>query len=720
MYTNGLRRLSAGKMARLIFTIALASLAFSACDNSGATVGDDETLTVVPPGKMDDFYSSSAQEYYIEGVVPISLDAQWTDASDEERAAEAARLAPLKQVMIAWFLNTYVIDKSEHNSNESYGGFHALTKNGSWEDLGISQTGDLSFDFHFRQEIGGAFDVLSKISTSQDDEGLDHFELIIGKVTNAQLNKLTLDKEWYRSSPWSGFDPEKVSEDKKEVLDLTIRPEDRPFDAWMDIERLFADGEVSIGLHFGWDYHSEYHLKHSQAVFEWLVNQGYEAPVAYEDYGPDSGDLTRTITANGREVLVKISLFWGKPGTETDPDTDAGGLRLEQDMEKSFKDREVIVFNGHSGAFYGFALGNWKKTSYGDIDDSEIPELEMPADTYQIVLAEGCDTFALGEAFKMNPAKPDGKNIDIITTTSFSNASTPATVKDFITAIAGTRYSGDHEPKTYGTLLSDMDSNTYYFHTMYGVHSIDDNPRLHPYAVVDAFCQTCSANSDCGGVGNSCSNLGEGRFCTAECTASEACPAGYECMAAASGSWITTKVCVPIGMDCAAIPVEVGPALIINEILADPPADETGDANGDGVRDALDDEFIELVNISDAPLDLGGYTITDSVGTRFTFPASAELAPGWAAVVFGGGEPAINAPALIFATDQPLGLNNAGDVISLYDAAGTLLDTVTYGDEGGHGRSLVRATDGDPDAPFVLHGGDAPYSAGQSTSGGGF
>jgi Lamin Tail Domain len=348
----------------------------------------------------------------------------------------------------------------------------------------------------------------------------------------------------------------------------------------------------------------------------------------------------------------------------------------------------------------------------------------MPADTYQIVLAEGCDTFALGEAFKKNPAKPDGKDIDIITTTSFSNASTPQTVKDFITAIAGTRYSGDHEPKTYGTLLTDMDSNTYYFHTMYGVHSIDDNPRLHPYANVAKFCDACAFNDECGGVGNSCSNLPSGGFCTAECTANEACPAGYECMAAASGGWIKTKVCVPIGMDCGDIPVEEGPSIVINEILADPPGlepgDLIGDANGDGVRDAEDDEFIELVNISAAIVDLSGYTITDSVGTRFTFPAGTELDPGWAAVVFGGGVPNINAPALIFVSNQALGLNNSGDIVSLFDATGSLIDAVDYGAEGGQDRSLVSETEGDPYASFVLHSGDAPFSPGKSTSGGGF
>src|SRR5207253_643028 len=37
-------------------------------------------------------------------------------------------------------------------------------------------------------------------------------------------------------------------------------------------------------------------------------------------------------------------------------------------------------------------------------------------------------------------------------------------------------------------------------------------------------------------------------------------------------------------------------AVIINEVLADPPDGIAGDANHDGVRDGTDDEFVELVN----------------------------------------------------------------------------------------------------------------------------
>ena len=42
--------------------------------------------------------------------------------------------------------------------------------------------------------------------------------------------------------------------------------------------------------------------------------------------------------------------------------------------------------------------------------------------TYQIVVANGCNTYDLGQAFWKNPGKADHTNINVITTTSFSNA----------------------------------------------------------------------------------------------------------------------------------------------------------------------------------------------------------------------------------------------------------------------------------------------------------
>lgn len=160
--------------------------------------------------------------------------------------------------------------------------------------------------------------------------------------------------------------------------------------------------------------------------------------------------------------------------------------------------------------------------------------------------------------------------------------------------------------------------------------------------------------------------------------------------------------------------------LVLNEILADPPVDY--DANGDGAYHYHDDEFIELVNRGNGPLDLSSATISDATGVRVTLPAGTVLAAGEVLVVFGGGTPReIGAGVHVFAGAR-MQLNNDGDIVTIHDAAGAVLAEVSFGDEAGDDQSLVRATDADPAAAFVLHGevGAGPASPGRKSDGSAF
>ena len=121
--------------------------------------------------------------------------------------------------------------------------------------------------------------------------------------------------------------------------------------------------------------------------------------------------------------------------------------------------------------------------------------------------------------------------------------------------------------------------------------------------------------------------------------------------------------------------------LILNEILYDPPDGIEGDANGDGTRDPQEDEFIELYNNSDSPLDVSGFMIFDAealdAGTpRFTVPDGTTIAPNSALVIFGGGNPTGNfGGSTVFASDDVLNLNNAGDMLTVQDNNGAVILT---------------------------------------------
>ena len=667
--------------------------------------GDAEVLepgvtpapNVVPLGKEDNFLSPSAQEYLVEGTTTITLDEEDWDLSATEKLKAAKRLVPFKQIAIGWFLHSYIAPKDGKDKNSKYGGFNALTKNGAYEDLAIEPIDDKSFSFTFRQELGGPLDLLSKLPVQLDGDGTATFDLVVGKPTNEQMTQLAINDEWYREKEWEHFDPAQFPPEKLETVRLTITPQPRSLDAWPDYKRLFEDGEVTISIHFGWDYNAEDHLRLSKKMYKWLVSAGYSSPAKdYESLTRKSGPFERTITADGETVSVKIWLFWGKPGTDTDPDTGAGGKKLEADMRTSLEKREVIIYSGHSGPFYGFALANWKKTDEGDLDDAEIPELDLP-DTYQVILAEGCETYALGQAFWSNPAKSDRQNLDIITTTTYSTATNADPTKDFLEAMVGVDSEGRHHPVTYGQLLQDLDWNAWE-PAMYGVHGIDDNPRLHPYANKAQFCDPCETDWDCGtAFGNVCVNLGtDGQICSGECTADDGCPTGYTCAALAQKDTISGHACVPRNYSCAGDPpAAVG--VVITEILADVPNGPDGDANGDGWYDAGEDEFVEIRNVGDEPVPIGGWTLSDGVKVRFSFPPAISLPAGAVAVVFGGGDPQAltDSGALLFTASAGLQLGNSGDSVILRLADGRVADRVTYGAEADGDRSIVRGEGGE-------------------------
>ena len=140
--------------------------------------------------------------------------------------------------------------------------------------------------------------------------------------------------------------------------------------------------------------------------------------------------------------------------------------------------------------------------------------------------------------------------------------------------------------------------------------------------------------------------------------------------------------------------------LVINEILADPDG-TTGDANGDGIVDTSDDEFVEIFNNSSSAIDMSNYTLSDGFGVRHTFPSGTVLLAQQAIVVFGGGnvEDFTGVPGLVQVAGT-LGLNNGGDTITIADAGGTPLVVETYG-SASNNQSIAR----DPDftGAFVDH-----------------
>ena len=118
------------------------------------------------------------------------------------------------------------------------------------------------------------------------------------------------------------------------------------------------------------------------------------------------------------------------------------------------------------------------------------------------------------------------------------------------------------------------------------------------------------------------------------------------------------------------------PLLIINEVLYDPPSGIEGDANGDGTREAQEDEFIEFVNLG-GTLDLSGYRVHDNAQERHVFPQGTIIPSGGVLVLFGGGNPTGTFGNAIVQTASAgiLNMNNAGDFVTVYNSNGEVVLT---------------------------------------------
>jgi len=122
-------------------------------------------------------------------------------------------------------------------------------------------------------------------------------------------------------------------------------------------------------------------------------------------------------------------------------------------------------------------------------------------------------------------------------------------------------------------------------------------------------------------------------------------------------------------------------SLILNEVLYDPSnSGLEGDANGDGEYVHNEDEFVELVNVSNTNLDISGYELYDNANLasgmpNHIVPAGTILGPMRAYVVFGGGIPTGNFGGAIVhvASASVLNLNNASDTLTIKNEIGETL-----------------------------------------------
>jgi len=412
----------------------------------------------------------------------------------------------------------------------------------------------------------------------------------IETAPHASYNYISFSHGGYGAGDWS---PEKCS-CTIETVNIKIEPIEASNDAYVDYNDMLSDGVMDISVHFGWDYHARYDITHSRKVYNWLVNSmGFASPAqSYELYNRLSGPLTKKITVNGQEITARVTLLrpdpceswdedgnsgswakaveqdasakkrsctdwsWDDPAANANPTTHEGASNLMKDLKDSLRTRDVVIFSGHSGYTYGYALASWYQTSAGDLDPPEIKTLTLPKDRHQLFVMSGCDTYHVAQAFKDNPNKKGLINADVVTTTSFSNASDVGDTQDLIRALVGDS-NGKLVAASYGKVMKDLNPSSsdygWGYFTMYGVHGIDDNPLSNPLGDAAKSCGPCSTDADCGASGNVCVRLNASeKVCAIECLHDDGCAADQMCQqfGSSSSGYIRGRACVPKTLSC--------------------------------------------------------------------------------------------------------------------------------------------------------------------------
>jgi len=150
----------------------------------------------------------------------------------------------------------------------------------------------------------------------------------------------------------------------------------------------------------------------------------------------------------------------------------------------------------------------------------------------------------------------------------------------------------------------------------------------------------------------------------------------------------------------------------LNEILADPGFDW----DGDGAVNSKLDEWVEIVNVGNSPVDLSRFRLTDeSAGTDWRYELSGTLAPGEVRVFYGSTVVAWQAANGV--SQFGLSLNNGGDTVYLYELVGTdwgVADSKVYAAaEVANDRALGRLPMGT--GPWVVFDALNPASGGSGT-----
>lgn len=303
-------------------------------------------------------------------------------------------------------------------------------------------------------------------------------------------------------------------------------------DAYPRYLDLFEDG-LDIAVHVGSDFNRpRLDIAHAHSLYEHLLDKGFVSPVSrFEQLGIDSPPLVRTIRVKDADVPVRVRIVH-----ELMAPKDNAQIALIDAFKASAKTADVVIYDGHASGNPSFArlvlIDNPRDMSI-ELFAQRFKDLDL-SDKQQIYFFNGCKTYSVyADALYANPAR-NPNNTDVIS--SLGDVTMYPEVRPVIAFIDGLvgiseerspREATPWVPSTWMNILSRLNDGQWT--DAYGVHGLDDNPRLSPLADEAAFGRACRGDAECGAVDSKCIDRPSGSACGLACADSSGCPNGTVC-----------------------------------------------------------------------------------------------------------------------------------------------------------------------------------------------
>lgn len=478
--------------------ICVIALVLASCGNDLTVLTADSSGVFALPDeqKADNYISTTAREYRLTGtshaVLPEGFEALEGEARDVAlQSAIDSRLSRVSGAVKKHITTVF----AEHNTGGETGEkakWFVYVRRNSGEATPSEVTADGRARFAFELELVGSWYLMSKVAP--EDSATRSFRVTV--------------QDW-------GTNP------NSEDVDIEIRGSESR-DAFPKYDELFADGVFDIAVHFGGDYNEGRHdIETAKWTVETVLKSGWTHPTvsAFEELGIDSGPFTKTVLVEGRDVEVRVKVVHSDMVTEADEE------KLSLSMKESLANYDAVFYSGHAGAGAGFILDYQPRH---EIKAAEFATLELPS-KYQIFVFDGCRTYrTYVDDMMKNPAK-SWDNMDIVTTVN----TTPFgagyyVIWEFLNWFTLTSESGAHFPLSWQTILRGVNKPSFWS-VHYGVHGIDNDPKLNPHGSDGIACKPCTDDTECGAGGNLCLGYNTGSSCGVACTTDSACPDGFRC-----------------------------------------------------------------------------------------------------------------------------------------------------------------------------------------------